>query len=61
MLAQAITVGTTAVVVPVTTSLQLGLRLLARDANTGSVYVGTSSAVTTATGKSAPEGEPGRT
>ena len=59
----ALTVGTAAVQVPVTAidGIVNGLRLLARAANTGNVYVGTSPDLTTATGNLVPKGAPATT
>ena len=57
-----LTVGTSATLVPVTlTRLRLGLRLLGRAANSGTVYLGSTSAVTTSTGVLIPNGDPGTT
>lgn len=67
MQAGVLTVGTDAVQVPVVvtggnalrTQANNGLRLLARDANSGATYVGTTSGVTTDTGNLLPQGAPG--
>lgn len=59
MQAAAITVGTSAVQVPVSGTPSLGVRLLARNANSGDVYLGTTSGVTTSTGVLIPKGDPG--
>ena len=58
-----VTAGAIPVKVPVAASdgLHSGVRLLGREANAGKVYVGTSSAVTTATGNLIPKGDPGAT
>lgn len=55
-----LTVGTTPVRVPVQTALGVpnGLRMLARAANSGAVYVGTTSGVTASTGNLLPKGAP---
>jgi hypothetical protein len=55
------TVGTDPVVITITEGyrLQNGLRLLAREANAGDVYVGTSSDITTTSGVNlVPKGDP---
>lgn len=65
----ALTVGVTAVIVPVVLSGSAGLRvqsnngmrLLSRTANSGNVYIGTTSAVTTSTGNLVSKGDPGTT
>lgn len=60
MQAASITVGVTAVEVPVQSigDLRYGMRLLARSDNSGDVYIGTASSVTTSTGVLLPKGLP---
>lgn len=61
MITGVLTVGTSAVEVPVTGTLQNGLRLLARSANSGTSYVGIASDVTITTGNLLNQGNPGET
>ncbi len=53
-----ITVGTSASAVAPTAPLNYGVRLLARAANSGDVYVGSASGVLTTTGNLLPKGAP---
>lgn len=54
-----ITVGTTAVELVISESLEIGVRLLGRAANTGNVFIGTSSGITTSANSSlVPKGDP---
>jgi hypothetical protein len=55
-----LTVGTTAVQVPITQPYDFlfGMRLLARAANSGNVYMGLSRSVTTSTGVLVSQGAP---
>lgn len=55
--------GPTPVKVPLdkTDGIATGVRLLARADNSGKVFIGTSSAVTPATGNLIPKGDPGNT
>jgi hypothetical protein len=59
MQTQSLTIGATAAAVSFTVTPALGVTLLARAANTGSVYIGTSSGVTTSTGVLIPKGAVG--
>lgn len=59
MQAASITVGTSAVAVPITITPSRGMRLLARNGNSGNVYLGTAADVTTATGVLVAKGTPG--
>lgn len=61
MIPQPVTVGTSAAQVPLAQSVQLGAKLLARTANAGDVYLGTTSAVTTSTGTLVAKGVRGAT
>jgi hypothetical protein len=59
-------VGTAAVQVPVTlpsvgAPITFGMKILGRAANSGKIYVGVTSGVTTSTGALVPNGDPGTT
>lgn len=59
MQTQVKTAGVAAIAVSFTVVPQLGVKLLQRNADAGSVYLGTASDVTTSTGVLIPKGNPG--
>lgn len=63
MIIRVTTVGETATQLELPSGMKVnnGMRLLAREANSGDVYVGDSDAVTTTTGNLVPQGAPGTT